>query len=68
MYEDDTQLEEQDANEAGWTDEFVKWCEKNDIDFEACGDVEQWEIREDYFDFLTNEKEEYLTINESYYY
>jgi hypothetical protein len=64
----DMQLTEQDCLESAWSDDFLKWCKKNDIDFEACGDIERSEIREDYFDFLTNEKEEYMKINESYYY
>lgn len=57
MYEDD-QLAWQGANEDAAQSEFYAWCDANDIDFEDCGHVEQFEIREDYFNWLTNEKED----------
>jgi hypothetical protein len=57
MYDDD-QLEWQDANESAVNEDFVKWCADNDIDFDGCGQVEQWEIRDEYFNWLTNERED----------
>ncbi len=61
-YEGDTQSEWQNANENAeserYDNAFLKWCEENDIDFEGCGEVEQWEIRDDYFNYLTNERED----------
>jgi hypothetical protein len=65
MY-DDEDLAWQDAHESATDDQFVKWCKAHDIDFDDCGEVEQWEIRDDYFNWLTNEREDLSIFHGAY--